>query len=514
MAVITDAARERRLHDERVLVERLTDGDNRAFEQLYTSYEGRLYGFCHRVTGNPHDAADIVQETFVRAIARFSEIEIATLNVGAYLFATARNLAYKTIERQQRVELDGDLDARLGSSADADTQPEAHLLIDEQRGEVQKASLRLAPRQRAALALRDLEGYSYGEIAAVLELNQNAVAQLISRARIRLREELRMTQIDQRAFAEECRERLPVISAYLDGHLRDAQRLELEGHLSGCADCRAALAAFEETAKRYRAILPAIPLAGLAERTRDAVRANGARTVSLNGPSTGFTALKAILVAASIKQPIAALAVAAALVTGGVGVAASVAQRGGESRAAFTQIGETPPAHGAATAPLVPAPGTSRPATTTDGGSDPSTAATSTDGGSGTPGTGADSGGTPPTTGSGTDPTLTGGDSGATPTGVAPVSVGTLAVRSIHFPTRAGDPLTVTIESTGGRSQPTRVEIATNDPDLAPTSRAVPALEAGERLRLTFACDNYRGRVTASLAGGSAAEAAVEGTCP
>ena len=512
MAVITDAARERRLHDERVLVERLTDGDNRAFEQLYTSYEGRLYGFCHRVTGNPHDAADIVQETFVRAIARFSEIEIATLNVGAYLFATARNLAYKTIERQQRVELDGDLDARLGSSADADTQPEVHLLIDEQRGEVQKASLRLAPRQRAALALRDLEGYSYGEIAAVLELNQNAVAQLISRARIRLREELRMTQIDQRAFAEECRERLPVISAYLDGHLREAQRLELEGHLSGCADCRAALAAFEETAKRYRAILPAIPLAGLAERTRDAVRANGARTVSLNGPSTGFTALKAILVSASIKQPIAALAVAAALVTGGVGVAASVAQRGGESRAAFTQIGETPPTHGG-TAPLAPA-ATSRPATAPGSGSAPSTSTTSTDVGSGAPGAGAESGGTPPTTGSGTDPTLTGGDPGATPTGTVPVSVGTLAVRSIHFPTRAGDPLTVTIESTGGRSQPTRVEVATSDPDLAPTSRAVPALDAGERLRLTFACDNYRGRITASLADGSVAEAAVDGTCP
>ena len=289
MAVVTDAARERRLHDERVLVERLTDGDNRAFEQLYTSYEGRLYGFCHRVTGNHHDAADIVQETFVRAIARFSEIEIATLNVGAYLFATARNLAYKTLERQQRVELDGDLDERLGPTADADTQPEAHLLIDEQRGEVHEASLKLAPRQRAALALRDLEGYSYGEIAAVLELNQNAVAQLISRARIRLREELRMTQIDQRAFSDECRERLPVLSAYLDGHLRDAQRLELEAHLGGCADCRAALAAFEETAKRYRAILPAIPLAGLAERTRDAVRANGAHTVSLNAPSSGHT---------------------------------------------------------------------------------------------------------------------------------------------------------------------------------------------------------------------------------
>ena len=163
-------------------------------------------------------------------------------------------------------------------------------------------------------------------------------------------------------------------------------------------------------------------------------------------------------------------------------------------------------------APLAPAAATSRPATAPGNGSAPATPTTSTDVGSGAPGT--ESGGTPPTTGSGTDPTLTGGDPGATPTGTVPVSVGTLAVRSIHFPTRAGDPLTVTIESTGGRSQPTRVEIATSDPDLAPTSRAVPALEAGERLRLTFACDNYRGRITASLADGSVAEAAVDGTCP
>ena len=514
MAVVTDAARERRLHDERVLVERLTDGDNRAFEQLYTSYEGRLYGFCHRVTGNPHDAADIVQETFVRAIARFSEIEIATLNVGAYLFATARNLAYKTLERQQRVELDGDLDERLGPTADADTQPEAHLLIDEQRGEVHEASLKLAPRQRAALALRDLEGYSYGEIAAVLELNQNAVAQLISRARIRLREELRMTQIDQRAFSDECRERLPVLSAYLDGHLRDAQRLELEAHLGGCADCRAALAAFEETAKRYRAILPAIPLAGLAERTRDAVRANGAHTVSLNAPSSGLTAFKSILVAASVKQPIAALAVAAALVSGGVGVAATVAQHGGEGAAAFTRIGETPPAPGTGGSPVAPAPA---PATTPVHATVPAapTTPTTTPAVSGSTTSGGDSGGTPPATGS--DPSLSGGSAGATPAVVAPITPGTpgtIVIRSIRFPATAGAPLTVTLESTGGRSGPTRLDISPSDPDLAGTSRNVPALAAGERLELRFACDNYRGRITVTLADGSGAEAAVDGSCP
>ena len=514
MAVVTDAARERRLHDERVLVERLTDGDNRAFEKLYASYEGRLYGFCHRVTGNPHDAADIVQETFVRAIARFSEIETSTLNVGAYLFATARNLCFKTLERQQRVELDGDLDARLGSTADAETQPEAHLLIDEQRGEVHEASLKLAPRQRAALALRDLEGYSYGEIAAALELNQNAVAQLISRARIRLREELRMTQVDQSAFSEECRERLPVLSAYLDGHLRDAQRSELEAHLNGCADCRAALAAFEETAKRYRAILPAIPLAGLAERTRDAVGAHGARTVSLNAPSSGFTALKTILVAASIKQPIAALAIAAALVTGGIGVAATVAQPGNAQSAPFTRIGEPPAVPGAVTGTSDPVPVPSTPVTTqaaTTGPSTPASPVTTAGASTSTTTSGGGSGGTPPATGS--DPTFSGG-SGTTPSGVEPIAAGTLVVRAIRFPTTAGEPLTVTIESRGGPSRATRLDVSTSDPDLAPTSRAVPALAAGERLQLRFACDNYTGHITAALADGASSQAAADGSCP
>ena len=523
MAVVSDAVRERRLHEERVLVGRLGEGDTRAFEQLYASYEGRLYGFCHRITGNPHDAADLVQETFVRAIGRFGELDISTLNVGAYLFATARNLAYKTFERQQRVELDGDLEERLGASSDAETQPEASLLIGEQRNEVHEASLRLAPRQRTALALRDLEGCSYGEIATVLAINENAVAQLISRARIRLREELRMTQVDERSLPPACRERLPALSAFVDGHLREAPRLELEHHLGECAHCRAALAAFEETSTRYRAILPALPLAGLAARTRGAVSQHAPRTLNLSPPPSGLSALKGVLVAAAVKQPIAALVVASTMLAGGIGAAtlilhhasaaAATAPATGPSSSAPVPAADRP----SAVPPLVPAPAApaASPATSASpvspvapqtGASvappapavpDPPSATTATVGTTSV---------TPAASASTTTTTTT-----TTPAGSG--QIGELRISSIAFPTRSGDPLTVTLASAGGATSASRLEVATSDPDLAPTSRAVPALAAGASVRLTFTCSNYRGTVTATLASGSEATSEARGIC-
>src|ERR671918_1658573 len=84
------------------LVERLRRRDRTAWDELYAAYGPRLRAFAYRLTGNPHDADDLVQETFVRALPRLDRLDPETVDLGPYLFTTLRNLFLKSVERGKR----------------------------------------------------------------------------------------------------------------------------------------------------------------------------------------------------------------------------------------------------------------------------------------------------------------------------------------------------------------------------------------------------------------------------
>ena len=105
------------------------------------------------------------------------------------------------------------------------------------------------------LALRELEDRSYAEIGEIVGMKENAVAQLIFRARESLRTELRLAQVDPERLPEECRRFLPLLAAHLDGQLKGARRDETLAHLEGCERCQAALADMQEASRRYRLLL-------------------------------------------------------------------------------------------------------------------------------------------------------------------------------------------------------------------------------------------------------------------
>jgi len=131
-----------------------------------------------------------VQETFVRALPRLDRLDPATVDLGPYLFTTLRNLFYKSVERGKRSESMAEVPEPL-VPAPIEDDPERSTLLRNQQEEVRVANARLAPRQRLVLALRELEDRSYAEIGQVVGLKENAVAQLISRARENLRTERR-----------------------------------------------------------------------------------------------------------------------------------------------------------------------------------------------------------------------------------------------------------------------------------------------------------------------------------
>jgi RNA polymerase sigma-70 factor (ECF subfamily) len=189
------AAAEDRSAEEARLAQRAVAGDGDAFATLYTRYEKRAYNLCLRILGSEDDAADATQEAFVRVLRRLPRLEGRDLAFGSYLFTSARHACYDLIERRRRAEpndeiADGAVPVGGGvggggigfDPGDPHDDPERNVLLAARQDEIRDANAKLPARQREVLVLRELEDLSYDEIAELMEMNRNSVAQLISRA--------------------------------------------------------------------------------------------------------------------------------------------------------------------------------------------------------------------------------------------------------------------------------------------------------------------------------------------
>ncbi len=261
--------------DDRELARLATAGDGHAFAQLYDRHERRVYGFCMRMLGTPHDAADATQETFVRMLGRLPALEGRELNFAAYALAAARNACYDMIEGRRRIEPvadepDGSGVGQYGPPDDnLERDPERAALLAAAREDVRVANAELPARQREVLALREVELLSYDEIGELMGLNRNAVAQLVSRARIKLRDLLRGSALASvSASSANCAKALPLLASIQDDERGDPDELDwAHAHLAECDTCRLAQAAMQEAGVSYRALAPIAPLLWLRHAT-------------------------------------------------------------------------------------------------------------------------------------------------------------------------------------------------------------------------------------------------------
>ncbi len=302
------------------LVRRLQARDGAAWEELYAEYQPRLRAFGYRLTGNAHDAEDLAHETFVRALPALDRLDPETTDLTAYLFATTKNLFLKQVEKAKRAEPTADVpEPDLPTAIEDD--PERSALLARQQEEVRIANGRLDPRQRLVLALCELEDRSYAEIGELVGLNENAVAQLVFRARERLRTELRLVQVDPESLPEECRAFLPLLAQHLDGKLRPPKLDSTLQHLEGCERCQAALSDMQEAKRRYRMLLLP-PLGVSTEEARAAVEDDLERVGYWRGGGKRAVLRRPRGLAAVVAAAVAALLCLA----GGLGVAALVAE--------------------------------------------------------------------------------------------------------------------------------------------------------------------------------------------
>jgi RNA polymerase sigma factor (sigma-70 family) len=245
------------------LARRAAAGDHASFAELYDRYERRAYNLCYRITGSADDAADATQETFLKVLERLPSLRDRELNFAAYVMTAARHASYDAIERRKRATPTSEF-PDVASTDDHDA-PERAALRDAHQEQIRLANESLPERQREVLALRELEDLSYGEVAQIMGMNQNSVAQLISRARINLRDGLRQTALGSVASASpDCDRALPLLASRQDGLLEDAWLVE---HLMECGACRVRLEAMEEAAVAYRQWLLLVPALWLRDET-------------------------------------------------------------------------------------------------------------------------------------------------------------------------------------------------------------------------------------------------------
>jgi len=254
------------------LAQRAAAGDGEAFATLYERYEGRVYNLCFRILGSQDDAADATQEAFVSVLRRLPELEGRELAFGSYAFTSARNACYDLIERRRRTRPSDEIAEHatpvgggVGGGGtgfdpgDPEDDPERNVLLDARTEEIRLANLMLPERQREALALKELEDLSYDEVAEIMGMNRNSVAQLISRARINLRDALRGAALAAIIpNAPECERAVPLIAAVEDGELEhdSSEGAWLSDHLVSCETCRLRREAMAEAGLSYRAWLP------------------------------------------------------------------------------------------------------------------------------------------------------------------------------------------------------------------------------------------------------------------
>lgn len=271
--------------DETRLAHAAAAGDGQAFSQLYEAYEGRVFNFCLRIVGTQEDAADAMQDAFVKVLQRLPKLEGRELNFGAYLFTAARNASYDVIGKRKKADAVDEIPEAGATPLLADEraaavqEPEKAAMVGALQLQVQAANAQLPERQREVLALREVEELSYDEIAEIMQMNRNSVAQLISRARINLRDVLVGDALASIATSSKaCEKALPLIAMKQDGQLKDGKDADwLEGHVADCETCKVAVEAMSEAGLSYRAWAPIVPMAWLWKETMaKAAEATGA----------------------------------------------------------------------------------------------------------------------------------------------------------------------------------------------------------------------------------------------
>lgn len=158
---------------------------------IYREYSGPIHSYAFHLLSNQEDADDVTQEVFIRAYARMDQLRDPG-SLRSWLYRIATNLCMDQMRRRSRIRRVLGIAVSLGPSDDSEgaptrdvAQPAALAELEgvAERDHIAAALRRMPPKYATCLLLSGLQGLSYHEIAAALNISPGAAAVRLSRAR-------------------------------------------------------------------------------------------------------------------------------------------------------------------------------------------------------------------------------------------------------------------------------------------------------------------------------------------
>jgi RNA polymerase sigma-70 factor, ECF subfamily len=163
--------------------------ESSGLEQSAMEHIDALYGYAMTLTRNTSEAEDLVQETYLRAVGAPNRPD-SDGNLKGWLFVIMRNAWLNQVRHKNSGPRFVDLDTGEPPKAEVDETPHVVYLRKLEREQVREAIESLPHAYREIVILRDIEGFTYHEIATVLDCPAGTVMSRLGRARGKLRKQL------------------------------------------------------------------------------------------------------------------------------------------------------------------------------------------------------------------------------------------------------------------------------------------------------------------------------------
>lgn len=256
---------------DQALVRASMEGSTGAFEELYRRHAPAAWRVAQAVSRNPDDASDAVAEAFTRVFQALPSGRLGPdLNFRPYLLAATRNAAIDGIRRSSRSRPTDEIECFDGHAPGSG--PSERLMVGEDRQKMAEAFAALPERWRSVLWMTEVEEMPARDVAKLLGLSANGVAQLAVRARAGLRDRYLQAHVRNHARPT-CARAVEHLGAYVGGGLSPRDIAKVDQHLAGCTECRERLVEVEEINSALRRIALPVPF-GLGAAALTRFRAN------------------------------------------------------------------------------------------------------------------------------------------------------------------------------------------------------------------------------------------------
>jgi RNA polymerase sigma-70 factor (ECF subfamily) len=168
------------------IIKKSQNGDLNCFEKIYLNYCDKVYNICYRMTGNKSDAEDLTQDIFLIVFNKIKSYNFKS-SFSGWFFKIATNTCIDKIRRKRKFKFEP-IDNMNVSSKKNDFNLDEKIEVEKN---TQDALNCLRPVYKVSVILKDMQGYSYKDIASFLRVSEGTVKSWVSRARSILRDKLR-----------------------------------------------------------------------------------------------------------------------------------------------------------------------------------------------------------------------------------------------------------------------------------------------------------------------------------